>query len=102
MYNLVIFPVIFFFLNTSQPLQVSADNPGTIANHPEIYLIKQYWHTAIVFNTTDIDTNIFPEAKLFKKYKLLDIGWGDAEFYQYPGFDSGLAFNALFYPTLST
>jgi uncharacterized protein (TIGR02117 family) len=33
---------------------------------------------------------------------MIDIGWGDEEFYQYPGFDSGLAFKALFYSNPST
>jgi len=33
---------------------------------------------------------------------LIDIGWGDEEFYQYPGFDPGLAWKALFYSTPST
>lgn len=68
----------------------------------EIYLIKQRWHTAIVIQNKYINTTIFPEARLFGKYKLIDIGWGDAEFYQYPGFDSGLAMKALFLKTPST
>lgn len=33
---------------------------------------------------------------------MIDIGWGDEEFYQYPDFDWELAFKALFYPTPST
>jgi uncharacterized protein (TIGR02117 family) len=98
----LIFPVIFFFLHTSPPL---IENKNTIENNDdkiEIYLIKQRWHTAIVFQTEYVDTTIFPEAKLFEKYELIDIGWGDAEFYQHPGFDSGLALRALFLKTPST
>jgi len=33
---------------------------------------------------------------------MIDIGWGDEEFYQYPDFDWELAFKALFVPTPST
>jgi uncharacterized protein (TIGR02117 family) len=98
----LIFPVIFFFLHTSPPL---IENKNTIENSDdkiEIYLIKQRWHTAILFQTEYADTTIFPEAKLFEKYELIDIGWGDAEFYQHPGFDSGLALRALFLKTPST
>jgi uncharacterized protein (TIGR02117 family) len=112
MSNLVIFPVIFFFLNTSPKLSVSA-MPGfdeQDANYTNavndslhtIYLIKQRWHTAIVFNTNEIDTLLMPEVKYFQGAKLIDIGWGDAAFYQYPDFDWELAFQALFYPTPST
>jgi uncharacterized protein (TIGR02117 family) len=119
MNNLVIFPLIFFFLNSSPKLQpdFSAEvccgisekhiNLFTVENNGEdslctIYLIKQRWHTAVVFHKDDVDTIIFPEVKYFKEAELIDIGWGDEEFYQYPGFDSGLAWQALFYSTPST
>lgn len=54
-----------------------------------------------MFNVNDLDSQIFREYYYFKDYKMIDIGWGDEEFYQYPGFDSGLAFKALFYATPS-
>ncbi len=100
MHNVVIFPIIFFFLNTSPALQVSETNFEK--RDKEIYFIKQRWHTAIVFETADIDSNIFPLVKDFRGFKMIDIGWGDEEFYQYPDFDWELAFKALFYPTPST
>ncbi len=100
MKTFVIYPVIFFFLHTSPVLQVKGeDNPAGLQS---IYIIKQYWHTALVFTFNQIDTSIIPEAKYFTEYNLIDFGWGDEEFYQYPGFDSGLAFGALFYATPST
>ena len=102
MLNLVIFPVIFFFLHTSKPLSADTLINAYSNDKKEIYLIKQYWHTAIAIQTEDIDTELFPEVELFKDFKIIDIGWGDEEFYQHPGFDSGLAFKALFYSTPST
>ena len=115
MNKLVIFPVIFFFLHTSPKLQVDLNFEMCCGFTKEfeklfyqddslhtIYLIKQRWHTAVVFHRETVDPNIFPEFKYFENFDLIDIGWGDAEFYQYPGFDSGLAWKALFYPTPST
>jgi uncharacterized protein (TIGR02117 family) len=102
MNNFVIFPVIFFFLHTSPPLQVSDNQVQKDNSSHQIYLIKQYWHTAVVINKDDIDSTIFPEVNLFNDVRLIDIGWGDEEFYQHPGFDSGMAFKALFYATPST
>jgi uncharacterized protein (TIGR02117 family) len=67
-----------------------------------IYLIKQRWHTAVVFHTEDVDTIIFPEIKYFQKAELVDIGWGDEAFYQHPDFDWDLAYQALFQSTPST
>ena len=101
-YNLIIFPFIFFFLNTSPHFSVSKGLIIDKEGFHKIYFIKQNWHTAIVFNTHEIDSILFREYKSFKEFNLIDIGWGDEEFYQYPGFDSGLAFKALFYATPST
>lgn len=102
MLNLVIFPFIFFFFHTSPPLTAEEYVGETSPDSVEIFLIKQYWHTAIIINKEDIDEGLFPEINLFSNFRLLDFGWGDEEFYQHPGFDSGLAFKALFYETPST
>jgi uncharacterized protein (TIGR02117 family) len=102
MLKIVIFPVIFFFLHTSPTLVEENQNKNELIDKKEIHLIKQYWHTAIVIDNNDIDPEILPEVEYFKDFSLLDFGWGDEEFYQHPGFDSGLAFKALFYATPST
>ena len=101
-YNLIIFPFIFFFLNTSPHFSVSKSVIVDKEKFHKIYFIKQNWHTAIVFSTRELDSQLFREYDSFSEFGLIDIGWGDEEFYQYPGFDSGLAFKALFYATPST
>ncbi len=102
MLKIVIFPIIYFFLHTSPPLIEEKLSENNLTNKKEIHLIKQYWHTAIVIDKNDIEPEILPEVEYFKDFSLLDFGWGDEEFYQHPGFDSGLAFKALFYATPST
>ena len=101
-YNLIIFPFIFFFLNTSPHFSVSENSILDKEGFHKIYFIKQNWHTAIVFNAGELNSDLFREFNSFSLFSLIDIGWGDEEFYQYPGFDSGLAFKALFYATPST
>ena len=101
MNNIVIFPVIFFFLNTSPKLQVDNDCLSSDFFN-SIYLIKQRWHTAVVFYTSEVDSTILPEINYFKGSEFIDIGWGDEAFYQHPDFDWDLAYQALFYPTPST
>lgn len=120
MNNIVILPIIFFFLHTSPALQVTPIDweccGFSKAAEKEffrddslktIYLIKQRWHTAVVFHTKDVsapgrDTLIFPEVKYFKEAELIDIGWGDEAFYQHSDFDYELAYLALFHATPST
>ena len=102
MNNIIIFPVIFFFLHTSPKLQVDEANLFAEDSLHTIYLIKQRWHTAVVFHTEEVDTLILPEVKYLEGAILIDIGWGDEAFYQHPDFDWELAYQALFYPTPST
>jgi len=101
-YNLIIFPFIFLFLNTSPKFSATETSIIDKEDFYKIYFIKQNWHTAIVFNVSDLDSTQFREYNYFDDYNLIDIGWGDKEFYQFQGFDSGLAFKALFYDTPST
>jgi uncharacterized protein (TIGR02117 family) len=100
--NIIIFPVIFFFLNTSPHLPVSQSKDEITENTHQVFFIKQRWHTAIVLSIRELNPQLFREFNTFKNFEMIDIGWGDEEFYQIPGFDSGLAFKALFFPTPST
>jgi len=115
MNNIVIFPIIFFFLHTSPALQVTPIDWECCGFSKEtekvffqddslntIYLIKQRWHTAVVFHSEDVDTIILPEIKYVQNAELVDIGWGDEAFYQHPDFDWDLAYQALFHATPST
>jgi uncharacterized protein (TIGR02117 family) len=71
-------------------------------NKVEVYLIKQYWHTAIVIESNEIDKNKYRFMKFFEGYNLLDFGWGDELFYQHPDFDLYLGARAILKPTSST
>lgn len=67
-----------------------------------VYIVKQRWHTGIVIRIADTDTSFLPEARLFSKFRYIDAGWGDDEFYRHPDFDLELAIKALFVNTSST
>lgn len=98
---LVILPIIFYFLNTAQLPQTSM--PTAVADSEyTIYLVKISWHTGIVFRTDEIDTTIWKSLNNFKDFKYVDVGWGDKDFYQAPGFEIDLAVKALFIKTEST
>jgi uncharacterized protein (TIGR02117 family) len=97
----VIFPIVFYFLNTT-----TLPNPVTLTAAPDsekvIYLVKIRWHTGIIFRTDQADKTKWKFIDDFKGYKYVDVGWGDKDFYQHPGFDIDLAVKALFFKTQST
>ena len=98
---LVIFPIVFYFLNTT-PLPPITNSHITEDSTKIIYLVKIRWHTGIIFKTNQIDKTIWKSLDDFKNYDYVDIGWGNRDFYQHPGFDIDLAVRALFFNTKST
>ncbi len=67
----------------------------------KIYFIKNSWHVGIIFPINKITESQLSILRNFKKYKYVDIGWGDAKFYQHSGTNYFLGAEALLYPTPS-
>ncbi len=97
----VIFPIVIYFLNTSTLPQISSQQISADTGKV-IYLVKINWHTGIIFRTDQVDTTFWKSLDDFKNYKYVDVGWGDRDFYQHPGFNVDLAARALFIKTKST
>jgi uncharacterized protein (TIGR02117 family) len=66
-----------------------------------VYVVQQELHTGIIFNISEVDTVIWPEASEFEAFNFIDIGWGDYDFYQAPDNDPLLALKAIAVPTTS-
>lgn len=64
-----------------------------------VYLVKENWHTGIMFSIDEFTIQSLPVLKYFEGYEYIDIGWGDADFYQIPDFDLFLAAKAILIPT---
>jgi hypothetical protein len=76
-------------------MNVFAQQPDTI----NVYLVKENWHTGIMFQVNEFTRSELPLLNLFSQYEYVDIGWGDADFYQAPGMDKYLAAKAILIPT---
>ena len=64
-----------------------------------IHIVSHGWHTGVIVETADL-TRVMPVlAKRFPDAKYLEVGWGDAGFYQADKITAGLAIKALFWPT---
>ncbi|MCS7177481.1 MAG: DUF2459 domain-containing protein [Candidatus Kapabacteria bacterium] len=60
-----------------------------------IYLVRERWHTGIVI-PRHVAIRCIPEVAHLPPTPWVDLGWGEAEFYQTPGFDLRLALEAIF------
>jgi uncharacterized protein (TIGR02117 family) len=59
-----------------------------------IYLVRERWHTGIVV-PFPLARRCIPEVEELPPSAWVDIGWGEADFYQTPGFDLRLALKAI-------
>ncbi|MCL4547171.1 MAG: DUF2459 domain-containing protein [Bacteroidetes bacterium] len=89
------FTCAFYLTAYSFLIHAQTDEPDTI----DVYLVKESWHTGLMFGINDFTIRSLPVLKYFEGFEYADIGWGDADFYQNPGFDLYLAAKAILIPT---
>jgi len=67
-----------------------------------IFIAKSSWHVGIILQIDEFLPHQIDAVRQFDKFQFVDIGWGDAEFYQSPDdFDLFLAAKAILLPTPS-
>lgn len=67
----------------------------------EIYVVGHGWHAGIVVSKGAIPLEAWPEQQDFPDAAFLEVGWGDAAYYQHPDPGIGLALRAALWPTPS-
>lgn len=66
-----------------------------------IYIISHGWHAGIALPIQDIPSDIWIYDDVFPSVNYLEIGWGDAGYYQASKISLGLIMRASFWPTPS-
>jgi uncharacterized protein (TIGR02117 family) len=66
-----------------------------------IYIVSHSWHAGIVFRQADIPGSVWPQHKDFSPARFIEVGWGDADFYQTPEPHFGLTIKAALLPSTS-
>lgn len=64
-----------------------------------IYVASISWHTGIIVPAAALPDSMWPAQHDYSKADYLEIGWGDRDFFQHPGFNLWYAFKAIFWPT---
>ena len=75
--------------------------PGDNAVTKTIYLVSHGWHAGIVLRHADIPADLWPENVDFPYAELLEVGWGDKQYYQTPDAHFGITLRAALWPTSS-
>lgn len=101
--SILLFFLVFFILAaapgcTGRQKRIDGLDPA-LGN--SIYLVGHHWHAGIVVRTADIPDGVWPQHQDFADAEYLEVGWGDADFYQIDELQVRLAMKALFLPTSS-
>lgn len=67
---------------------------GTPSGKTLLYLVRERWHTGILLPRA-VAERCLPEVRHLPFSPWVDIGWGEADFYQTPGFNVQLAVKAI-------
>ncbi|HKQ66522.1 MAG TPA: DUF2459 domain-containing protein [Methylomirabilota bacterium] len=62
-----------------------------------VWVVDHGWHTAIVVRARDVDSSIWPEVADFAGVDLVEVAWGDREFYMAERPSGWLAVKAAFF-----
>jgi uncharacterized protein (TIGR02117 family) len=55
--------------------------PATVEPSLAVWVVDHGWHTAVVVRRADVDPAIWPEVRDFPDSVLVEIAWGDRDFY---------------------
>ena len=81
--------------------QTPSYNLDDVSKDRTIYLVSGKRHSGIVVKQSDIPKELWFEKKDFPNHELIEVGWGDREYYMAKEVTSGLGMKALFLPTSS-
>ena len=91
--------VLFTCLPTQPPILKPPHPPMGNDTPVDVHVLSHGWHTGIAVRAEDLNARIPMLAARFPACKYLEIGWGDAGFYQAKKITLGITMRAVFLPT---
>jgi len=79
---------LVLFLAAAAPVW-AADGSGA-----SIFVVTHHWHTGIAVPVADVPAGRWPAASVFAGAELVEVGWGDRDFWMAPQETIGLAVKA--------
>ncbi len=66
-----------------------------------VWVVSHGWHTGIVVRRQDVPEGLWPQLRDFVGSELVEVGWGERDFYMAPAGTSGMALRAALWPSSS-
>ena len=92
---------VFVITGCSSKPHIIEQTDIAVPSPETIYIVSHGWHTGIVVPAHSIQARLPQLKERFGDIPYIEFGWGDKEFYQAEEVNSGLAVQAIFWPTES-
>lgn len=96
---LVLLLAVCLFFGGCAGLPTGRNEMVTQESTATIYLVSHGWHTTIVIRRTDIPRGVWKQHRDMPPAGYLEVGWGDADFYQAHAPGIGVTVKAALWPT---
>lgn len=96
---LVLLLAVFYLVSGCAILPAGREEMMSKETTATIYLVSHGWHTTIVVKRSDIPKEVWQQHRDMPPAGYLEVGWGDAEFYQAQAPGIGVAMKAALWPT---
>lgn len=71
-----------FWPTTAAPTTMAARSLAPEAADREVFLVEHGWHTGLIVETKDLSASDLPYFATLRRHRFLEVGWGDAAFFQ--------------------
>lgn len=90
-----------FLVSACAGNRVDAESFDPCSGTRQYYVVNHGWHAGLVLNATDLAAQVPVLSRDFASASFLEVGWGEAAFYQSPEPGIGLALKAALWPSAS-
>ncbi len=87
-----------FWRSAAAPSEMAARSFAPEAADREVFIVEHGWHTGLVVSTEDLDASNLPYFTTLRRHRFLEVGWGDAAFFQADDPTALMALDAMLTP----
>lgn len=87
-----------FWRSPAAPNAMAARSLAPEPKDRDVFIVEHGWHTGLIVDTRDLAEDDLPYFSMLRRHRYLEVGWGDATFFQADDPTIGMALDAMLTP----